>query len=61
MGDMSQQGSLGDGGFDLSQFYSVFFEEAGENLASYESLLLAIDVESPDDEDLNATDRKSVV
>lgn len=54
MGDMSQQGSLGDGGFDLSQFYSVFFEEAGENLASYESLLLAIDVESPDDEDLNA-------
>jgi two-component system chemotaxis sensor kinase CheA len=54
MGDTSQQSSMGEGGFDLSQFYSVFFEEAGENLASFESLLLAINVESPEDEDLNA-------
>jgi two-component system chemotaxis sensor kinase CheA len=40
--------------FDLSQFYQVFFEEAGENLANMETLLLELDVQAPDDEELNA-------
>jgi two-component system, chemotaxis family, sensor kinase CheA len=40
--------------FDLSQFYQVFFEEAGEHLASMESLLLALDVSDPSMDDLNA-------
>ncbi|WP_028310001.1 chemotaxis protein CheW [Derxia gummosa] len=53
MGDMSQSSGLG-GGFDLSQFYSVFFEEAGENLANFEGMLLNVDCAAPDDEDLNA-------
>lgn len=55
MSDISQKETTVDNGsFDLTQFYSVFFEEAGDNLASYESLLLAVDVNAPDDEDLNA-------
>ena len=40
--------------FDLSQFHSVFFEEAGENLASMEGKLLAIDVAAAGDDELNA-------
>ncbi len=43
-----------DPGIDLSQFYQVFFEEAGENLDSMEQTLLAIDIETADDEVLNA-------
>jgi len=39
---------------DMSQFYQVFFEESAEHLASMESLLLAIDPESPDSDQLNA-------
>jgi len=39
---------------DMSQFYQVFFDEAGEHLANMESLLLALDVENPSLEDLNA-------
>ncbi len=39
---------------DISQFHEVFFEEAAEHLANMESLLLALDVESPAAEDLNA-------
>lgn len=39
---------------DLSQFTQVFFEEAAEHLANMESLLLALDVDAPDSEDLNA-------
>ena len=39
---------------DLSQFYQVFFEEAGEHIQSMESLLLDLDIESPDAEQLNA-------
>jgi two-component system chemotaxis sensor kinase CheA len=39
---------------DMSQFYQVFFDEAGEHLASMESLLLGLDLESPDAEQLNA-------
>ena len=41
-------------GIDLTQFYQVFFEEAAENLAQMESLLLALDVAAADDEALNA-------
>lgn len=39
---------------DMSQFYQVFFEEAGEHLANMESLLLALDTDNPSIEDLNA-------
>jgi len=46
--------SDGNGGFDLSQFYQVFFEEAGENLENMEQLLLGLDVTTADDEELNA-------
>lgn len=39
---------------DMSQFFQVFFDETEELLAEMEKLLLAIDVLSPDEEDLNA-------
>ncbi|MDX8385632.1 MAG: chemotaxis protein CheW [Gallionella sp.] len=39
---------------DMSQFYQVFYEESAEHLASMESLLLAIDIDSPDSDQLNA-------
>lgn len=39
---------------DMSQFFQVFFDETEELLAEMERLLLAIDVTSPDEEDLNA-------
>lgn len=39
---------------DMTQFYQVFFEETGEHLATMESLLLAMDLNAPEDEDLNA-------
>lgn len=41
-------------GFDLTQFYQIFFEEAGENLEQMEQLLLNLDLETVDDETLNA-------
>ncbi|MFZ5547849.1 MAG: chemotaxis protein CheA [Pseudomonadota bacterium] len=54
MADMtSDNSSLGDG-IDLSQFYQVFFEEAGENLENMEQKLLELDVEAADDEEMNA-------
>jgi two-component system chemotaxis sensor kinase CheA len=56
MGEVSNQG-LQQGGFDLTQFYAVFFEEAGENLANMESLLVEIDLGQPSDEELNAVFR----
>ncbi len=40
--------------FDLTQFYQIFFEEAGENLEQMEQLLLNLDIENADDEELNA-------
>jgi two-component system chemotaxis sensor kinase CheA len=45
----------GSGGsdFDLSQFYQIFFEEAGENLDLMEQMLLELDLASADDEELN--------
>ena len=39
---------------DMSQFYQVFFEESAEHLASMESLLVALDLEKPDPDQLNA-------
>jgi two-component system chemotaxis sensor kinase CheA len=44
----------GSAGIDLSQFYQVFFEEAGENLATMEQMLLNLDLAHADDEELNA-------
>ena len=32
MGEMTSEGANIGAGIDLSQFYQVFFEEAGENL-----------------------------
>ncbi|MBK6862579.1 MAG: chemotaxis protein CheW [Ideonella sp.] len=46
-----------DAGIDLTQFYQVFFEEAGENLDSLEQHLLGIDIASADDEVLNSVFR----
>jgi len=45
--------SGGSGDFDLSQFYQIFFEEAGENLDLMEQMLLNMDLETANDEDLN--------
>jgi two-component system chemotaxis sensor kinase CheA len=42
---------------DMSQFYQVFYEETGEHLANMESLLLALDLDNPDAEQLNAVFR----
>jgi two-component system chemotaxis sensor kinase CheA len=39
---------------DMNQFFQVFFDEADELTAEMEKLLLAVDVSSPDIEDLNA-------
>ena len=44
----------GAAGFDLGQFYQVFFEEAGDNLGRMEQLLVALDLAAPDDETLHA-------
>ncbi|WP_137894195.1 chemotaxis protein CheW [Ramlibacter sp. 2FC] len=51
---MTTEGAQLGASFDLSQFYQVFFEEAGENLDRMEQLLLALDVAAADDEALNA-------
>jgi two-component system chemotaxis sensor kinase CheA len=48
------QSSGAGAGIDLSQFYQVFFEEAGENLATMEQMLLNLDLTSANDEELNA-------
>jgi len=53
MGEISNAGLQQDD-FDLTQFYAVFFEEARENLANMESMLLDIDIARPTDEELNA-------
>jgi len=48
------QDSGGSGSdFDLSQFYQIFFEEAGENLDLMEQMLLSLNLETADDEELN--------
>ena len=53
MADTSTDHSTSSAGIDLSQFYQVFFEEAGENLENMEQLLLELDIEAADDEELN--------
>src|SRR5437762_3425486 len=54
MGEMSSEGANLGAGIDLSQFYQVFFEEAGENLDRMEQQLLEINIEQADDEELNS-------
>lgn len=39
---------------DKSQFFQVYFEETGENLAELERLLLGLNIDAPAQEDLNA-------
>jgi len=53
MADTQSTGS-GAAGIDLTQFYQVFFEEAGENLAHMEQMLLGLDLVQANDEELNA-------
>ncbi|ARV18888.1 Chemotaxis protein CheA [Curvibacter sp. AEP1-3] len=52
MAETHQDGGAG-GDFDLSQFYQIFFEEAGENLDQMEQMLLNLNLETADDEELN--------
>ena len=47
----------GGSDFDLSQFYQIFFEEAGENLDLMEQMLLNLNLETADDEELNGVFR----
>ncbi len=54
MGEMMNEGQNLGNDIDLSQFYQIFFEEAGENLDSMEQMLLALDLDKADDEELNA-------
>ena len=51
---MSPDAAKASAGIDLTQFYQVFFEEAGENLEQMEKLLLALDIAAADDEAFNA-------
>ncbi|HSI47673.1 MAG TPA: chemotaxis protein CheW [Ideonella sp.] len=53
MGETSHDNGTNDG-IDLSQFYQVFFEEAGENLEAMEQKLLELDITAADDEEMNA-------
>jgi len=54
MGEMTNEGASLSAGIDLSQFYQVFFEEAGENLDRMEQQLLDVDIEAANDEELNS-------
>ncbi|HWT51013.1 MAG TPA: Hpt domain-containing protein, partial [Caulobacter sp.] len=54
MGEMVNNGGGSAAGIDLSQFYQVFFEEAGENLEQMEQKLLELNVDAADDEEMNA-------
>ena len=51
MADTHPGGSEAD--FDLTQFYQIFFEEAGENLDQMEQMLLNLDLQQANDEELN--------
>ena len=51
MADINQGGA--DSDFDLTQFYQIFFEEAGENLDQMEQMLLNLDLNEANDEELN--------
>jgi len=54
MSELHTDAASAAAGIDLSQFYQVFFEEAGENLDNMEQMLLHVDLEHAEDEDLNA-------
>ena len=54
MSETHSEAASANAGIDLSQFYPVFFEEAGENLDRMEQQLLEIDIETADDETLNS-------
>ena len=54
MGDTHTDSASAAAGIDLSQFFQVFFEEAGENLDKMEQMLLTLDLAAADDEELNA-------
>ncbi|WP_284335621.1 chemotaxis protein CheW [Comamonas sp. NoAH] len=51
MADTHQGAAEAD--FDLTQFYQIFFEEAGENLDQMEQMLLNLDLSAANDEELN--------
>jgi two-component system, chemotaxis family, sensor kinase CheA len=53
MAETHHEGGSAGGDFDLSQFYQIFFEEAGENLDLMEQMLLNLNLETADDEELN--------
>jgi two-component system chemotaxis sensor kinase CheA len=53
MAEAHQETSGSGADFDLSQFYQIFFEEAGENLDLMEQMLLNLNLETADDEELN--------
>ena len=52
MAEAHHEGSSSGADFDLSQFYQIFFEEAGENLDLMEQMLLTLNLETADDEEL---------
>ena len=54
MAETTTDGQSAGDNFDLTQFYQIFFEEAGENLDQMEQMLLALDLAQADDEELNA-------
>ncbi len=54
MAETNHDRSSSAAGIDLTQFYQVFFEEAGENLQTMEQMLLELDLSAADDEALNA-------
>ena len=53
MGETYQEGTGSGADFDLTQFYQIFFEEAGENLDQMEHILLDLNLSSANDEELN--------
>ena len=53
MAEAHHESSGSSADFDLSQFYQIFFEEAGENLDLMEQMLLGLNLETADDEELN--------
>lgn len=53
MAEAHQEGAGSGDAFDLTQFYQIFFEEAGENLDLMEQMLLNLNLETADDEELN--------
>jgi len=53
MAEAHQESGGSGSDFDLSQFYQIFFEEAGENLDQMEQMLLHLNLDTADDEELN--------